>query len=65
MSVDPKGCLACNHDEVAAWLRAGGFDPNQLQPCPPTRHNWSDIMHPCQECGATFVYVPDGRKVGR
>lgn len=56
---EPTGCLACNRDAVAEYLRERGMDPALLVPCPPTRHAWGNITLACADCGAVFMLLEE------
>lgn len=50
----PAGCLCCNADPVAAWLRSHGISPDQFVAIPTPRHAWADITR-CPDCGSCFL----------
>lgn len=52
----PDGCLACNHDAVAAALHAHGYSERVLQLVPEPKHSWIDIIR-CHRCRACWLMV--------
>ena len=59
----PTGCLGCNREAVATFLKASGFDPSAFTELPPARHNWADIVR-CESCGRTWL-MPAKPRSGR
>jgi len=50
----PKGCLGCNHDAIAAFIRAHGLDPEEFEEVPNPKQAWGEVAV-CGKCQRAWL----------